>query len=102
MQAPYADRPGQLSGPLGQLVLDDPQSPERGQGPDREYRFLVEGEEKERVVVLEGFALTEGPDHYMDVRGWSVGTGFEWRVDLGPPELYLPSDASESVLSRVL
>ena len=54
------------------------------------------------MVILEGFALTEGPDHYIDIRGFSVGTGFEWRVDLGPPEQYLPSDSSESELTRVL
>ncbi len=88
--------------PWGNWHWMTPKSPRGGQGPDREYRFLVEGEEKERVVILEGFALTEGPDHYMDVRGCSVGTGFEWRVDLGPPEQYLPSDASESELARVL
>ena len=68
----------------------------------REYPVLVAGEEKERVVILEGFALTEGPDHYIDVRGWPVGTGFEWRVDLGPPDQYLPSGATESDLAKVL
>ena len=54
------------------------------------------------MVILEGFALTEGPDHYIDIRDFSVGTEFEWRVDLGPPEQYLPSDASEPELARVL
>jgi hypothetical protein len=68
----------------------------------REYQFLVAGEEKERVVILEGFALTEGPDHYIDVCGWPVGTSFEWRVDLGPPDQYLPSGATESDLAKVL
>ena len=49
--------------PWGNWHWMTPKSPRGGQRPDREYRFLVEGEEKERVVILEGFALTEGPDH---------------------------------------
>ena len=89
--------------PWGNWHWMTPKAPRGGQRPDREYRFLVDGEEKERVVVLEGFALTEGPDHYIDVQGGhSIGTGFEWRVDLGPPEQYLPSDASDSELAKVL
>ena len=79
-----------------------PKTPQRPFGEDRTYRFLVLGEEKERVVIVEGFALTEGPEQYVDVQGWSVRTTFEWRVDLGPPEQYLPLDDSESELAKVV
>ena len=89
--------------PWGNWHWMTPKAPRGGQKPDREYRFQVEGEEKERVVILEGFALTEGPEYYLDVQGGqSVGTGFEWRVDLGSPEQYLPSNDSDSELAKVL
>ena len=54
------------------------------------------------MVILEGFALTEGPDHYIDVQGWPVMTDLEWKVDLGPPEQYLPSNSDEAELANVL
>ena len=88
--------------PWGKWHWMFPKTPRGSFREDRTYQFLVPGEGKERVVILEGFALTQGPDHYIDVRGWPVGTGFEWRVDLGPPDQYLPSDASESELVKVL
>ena len=88
--------------PWGNWHWMTPKAPRGGLSPDRKYRFQVEGEEKERVVILEGFALTAGPDQYVDVNGYFVGTGIEWRVDLGPPEEYLPTDTSEAALARVM
>ena len=59
--------------PWGEWHWMFPKAPRGSGSADRGYRFAVKGEEKERVVILEGFALTGGPDHYVDARGWSVG-----------------------------
>ena len=91
-----------LQDPRGHWHWIAPKAPRGRHGVDREYRLTVEGEETERVVSLEGFALTEGPSNYVDVYGDPVTTSLEWRVDLGPPEQYLPLDDSPSELVKVL
>ena len=58
-------------------------------GRDRRHEYNIDGQTQ--LVALQGFALTSGPDHYIDACGSRIEIRFEWRDDIPDPEKYFPA-----------